>query len=58
VDLEAIATAVVASVSVAGLVGWVRGLPRSRVLQAIVSCLVLSPGATAFAINQWQFGPW
>lgn len=58
VDLEVIVTAVVAAVSVAGLVGWINALSKVRVLQAIVSCIILAPGATAFTINQWQLGPW
>ena len=58
VDLEVIATALAAAISVAGLVGWIRALPKVRVLQAVVSCIVLAPIATAFAMNQWQLGPW
>ncbi len=58
VELEVIATSLGTALAVVGLVGWVQGFRASRLLQGIVACLVLGPGGTAFAMNQFGLGAW
>lgn len=58
VELEIIATVLVTALSLAALVGWIEGFKRSRVLQALVAVLILAPGGTAFAINQFKLDAW
>jgi|GEM_PF-3402113 len=58
VELEVIATTLATAIGVVALVGWVEGLKKSRVLQGIVACVVLGPGGTVFAMNQFGLSPW
>lgn len=58
VELEVIATSLGTAIAVVALVGWVQGFKASRLLQGIVACLVLGPGGTAFAMNQFGLGAW
>lgn len=58
VELEVVMTTLATAIGVASVVGWIVGFTKSRIMQSIAAVLVLGPGATTFAVNQWELGPW
>jgi hypothetical protein len=54
VDLEVISTTLASVLVVGGLFGWIRELPKNRVLQMIAVGCFVGPTATIIALRFWH----